>query len=87
MFGQLLIGVVMGRKRVPATWTLTDADGRTLAFAEHSKQGFSVSRGEGKFSFRNKKKSAPHELFREGSDQLLGSTKGMGPPAGFHLAF
>lgn len=86
MLIQVLIRLVMGRKSVPATWTLTDPDGKTLASAIQSKQGIVVSRGEEKFAFRKHRK-AGWQLFRAGSDQPLVSTKGMEPQAEFDRPF
>jgi hypothetical protein len=88
MLGQALVRVVTGRARAPASYTLTDADGKTLASAEHSKQGFVVIRGEGQLSFRKgSKRAAPYQLFRDGSDLPLCSTDGMTLPAEFDLPF
>lgn len=69
---QALIRVMTGGEKPPANpWALKDASGRTLALGEQVKQGFAVSRGEESFSFR--KLSRPYHLYRQGSDQSLGS--------------
>lgn len=71
MVYQAVIRLVTGRQREPASWTLQDEDGRRLAAAEYGKRAFSVtSRGE-TFVFR--RVSRHYELFRQGSDQSLGS--------------
>ncbi len=87
MLGQALIRAVTGRKRVPASWTLTDAAGKTLAAAEHSKDGFAVRCGEEKFTFRKVEKKGPYNLFRDGNEQSLGSTQGMNLMPEFGLPF
>jgi hypothetical protein len=86
MLGQALLRMVTGRKRVPATWSLLGPDGKMLASAEHSKEGFAVTRGTDRLAFRNSKK-AGFQLFREGSAEPLGSSKGMSLPAEFDLPF
>jgi hypothetical protein len=69
---QALIRVVTGGEKPPANpWALKDAAGRTLALGEQVKQQFAVSRGEEHFTFRKVKR--PFHLFREGSEQSLGS--------------
>ncbi len=80
MLGQALIRVVTGRKRVPASWTLTDAEGKVFASAEHSKEAIAVTRGGEKFSFRKVKKIG-HQLFRVGSDQPVSWTESKGSPS------
>lgn len=87
MLGQALVRMVTGRKRVPASWTLTDADGKTLASAEHSKEAIAVTRGAEKFSF-HKVKKVGHQLFRAGSDQPVSWTESKGSPSNeFDLLF
>jgi hypothetical protein len=87
MLGQALVRMVTGRKRVPASWTLTDADGKTLASAEHSKEAIAVTRGGETFSFRKDKKKG-HQLFRPGSDQPLSWTESENAPTNeFDLLF
>lgn len=80
MLGQALVRMMTGRKRVPASWTLTDADGKTLASAEHSKEAIAVTRGGESFSFRKVKKIG-HQLFRAGSDQPVSWTESKGSPS------
>lgn len=87
MLGQMLIRAVTGRKKIPATYTLTDADGRTLFFAEYNaKEGFAISRGEEKYRFRMIKKFG-HKLFRVGDEQPLRSNEGQSPTSEFDLPF
>ena len=72
MLYQALIRVITAAEKPPANpWALKDADGRTLALGERMKQSFAVSRGEESFSFR--KVSRPYHLYRQGSEQSLGS--------------
>jgi len=69
---QALIRVMTGSEKPPPNpWALKDAGGQTLALGERVKQSFAVSRGGESFSFR--KVSRPYHLYREGSDQSLGS--------------
>jgi hypothetical protein len=69
---QALIRLLFGReKRPPNPWLLKDAAGRTLARGERIKQSFAVSRGSESFALR--KVGRPFHLYREGSDQSLGS--------------
>src|ERR1700730_12087863 len=69
---QALIRVMTGSEKPPPNpWALKDASGRTLALGERVKQSFAVSRGEESFSFR--KVSRPYHLYRQGSEQSLGS--------------
>jgi hypothetical protein len=92
---QALIRAMTGGEKPPVNpWVLKDGDGRTLALAEEVKHGFAVSHGEDSFSFR--KVSRPFHLYREGSDQSLGSvgqakfftrTLHMDLPAEFDPAF
>ena len=92
---QALIRVVTGGEKPPPNpWALKDASGRTLALGERVKQSFAVSRGEESFSFR--KVSRPFHLYRQGSEQSLGSvgqekllsgTLHMNLPAEFEPAF
>jgi len=92
---QALIRVMTGGEKPPANpWALKDASGRTLALGERVKQSFAVSRGEESFTFR--KVSRPYHLYRQGSDQSLGSvgqekfftrTLHMNLPAEFDAAF
>jgi hypothetical protein len=67
----LLRGLAGGEKPPDNPFLLKDADGQTLAQAEPLKNDFVVTRGAESFSFR--KVSRPYQLFREGSDQSLGS--------------
>jgi hypothetical protein len=92
---EALIRVMTGGERPPANpWTLKDASGRTLALGERVKESFAVSRGDESFIFR--KVSRPYHLYRQGSDQSLGSvgqekfftrTLHMNLPAEFDAAF
>jgi hypothetical protein len=92
---QALIRVMTGSEKPPPNpWALKDASGRTLALGERVKQSFAVSRGEESFSFR--KVSRPYHLYRQGSEQSLGSvgqekffsrTLHMNLPAEFDPAF
>lgn len=69
---QALLRVMTGADKPPANpWALKDAGGGTLALAEPVKQDFAVSRREESFSFR--KKSRPYHLYRQDSEQSLGS--------------
>jgi hypothetical protein len=69
---QALIRVMTGSEKPPPNpWALKDAGGRTLALGERVKQSFAVSRGEESFFFR--KVSRPYHLYRQGSEQSLGS--------------
>ena len=69
---QALLRVMTGGDKPPTNpWVLKDGEGRALALAEEVKRGFAVSRGEESFSFR--KVSRPYHLYRDGSDQSLGS--------------
>ena len=96
VLGGLLIRVLSGRKKTPATYTMTDTEGRTLFFAEFDpKEGFAVSRGEAKYRFRMVKekirlgivKEVGHKLFREGDEQPLRSNEGMSATSEFDLLF
>lgn len=92
---QALIRMMTGSEKPPPNpWALKDASGRTLALGERVKQSFAVSRGEESFSFR--KVSRPYHLYRQGSEQSLGSvgqqkffstTLHMNLPAEFDAAF
>jgi hypothetical protein len=66
-----LRAVTGGEKPPPNPFLLKDADGRTLAEAEPLKNDFAVTRGGESFAFRKVKR--PYQLFRDGSDQSLGS--------------
>jgi hypothetical protein len=69
---EALIRVMTGAEKPPPNpWALKDGSGRILALGEQVKQSFAVSRGEESFSFR--KVSRPYHLYRQGSDQSLGS--------------
>jgi hypothetical protein len=69
---QALIRVVTGgEKPSPNPWALKDSRGRTLALGEQIKQQFAVGRGADNFTFRRVKR--PFHLFRQGSEQSLGS--------------
>ena len=91
---EALIRVATGGEKPRNPWTLRDETGQALALAEPVKQGFAVSRGGASFTLR--KKSRPYHLYREGSDQSLGSvgqqkfftrTLHMDLPAEFDPAF
>jgi hypothetical protein len=92
---QALIRVMTGAEKPPANpWVLKDADGAALAMGERVRESFAVSRGEESFTFR--KVSRPYHLYRQGSDQSLGSvgqqkffsrTLHMNLPAEFDAAF
>jgi hypothetical protein len=67
-----LIRVMTAAEKPPRNpWALKDAGGQTLALGERVKNSFAVSRGGESFSFR--KVSRPYHLYREGSEQSLGS--------------
>ena len=69
---QVLLRAMKGAEKPSANpLLLKDADGQTLAQAEPLKNDFVVTRGGESFSFR--KVSRPYQLFRQGSDQSLGS--------------
>ena len=69
---EALIRVMTGGEKLPPNpWALKDGAGRTLALGERVKESFAVSRGEESFSFR--KVSRPYHLYRQGSEQSLGS--------------
>ena len=69
---QALLRVTTGGGKPSANpWVLKDEEGRALALAEEVRRGFAVSRGEESFSFR--KVSRPYHLYRDGSEQSLGS--------------
>jgi hypothetical protein len=69
---QVLLRLVTGGEKPPPNpFLLKDADGRTLAQAAPVKNDFVVTRDGESFSFR--KVARPYQLFREGSDQSLGS--------------
>ncbi len=69
---EVLIRMMTGAEKPPPNpWALEDGSGRILALGEQVKQGFAVARGEEGFSFR--KVSRPFHLYRQGSDQSLGS--------------
>jgi hypothetical protein len=92
---QALIRVLTGGEKPPTNpWVLKAEDGTALAMAERVKQSFAVSRGEESFAFR--RVSRPYHLFRQGSEQSLGSvgqekffsrTLHMNLPAEFDAAF
>lgn len=92
---QALLRVTTGGGKPSANpWVLKDEEGRALALAEEVRRGFAVSRGEESFSFR--KVSRPYYLYRDGSEQSLGSvgqekfftrTLHMNLPAEFDPAF
>ncbi len=92
---QALVRVMTGGEKPPPNpWALKDGESRTLALAEEVKQNFVVSRGDESFYFR--KVSRPYHLYRQGSDQSLGSvgqegfftrTLHMNLPAEFDPAF
>jgi hypothetical protein len=72
MLYQALIRMITAAEKPPPNpWALKDAGGRTLALGERVKQSFAVCRGEESFSFR--KLSRPYHLYRQGSEQSLGS--------------
>ena len=72
MLHQALIRMMTGAEKPPPNpWALKDASGQTLALGERVKQSFAVSRGAESFSFR--KVSRPYHLYRQGSEQSLGS--------------
>jgi hypothetical protein len=72
MLHQALIRMITAAEKPPPNpWALKDAGGQTLALGERVKQSFAVSRGEESFSFR--KVSRPYHLYRQGSEQSLGS--------------
>jgi hypothetical protein len=58
-------------KPPPNPYVLKATDGSTLAVARQSKRSFAISRGDEKFSFR--RVARPYHLYREGSEQSLGS--------------
>jgi hypothetical protein len=69
---EVLVRMVKGAEKPPPNpWALKDGSGRILALGEQVKQGFAVGRGEESFSFR--RVSRPFHLYRQGSDQSLGS--------------
>jgi hypothetical protein len=69
---EALIRVMTAAEKPPRNpWALKDAGGQTLALGERVKNSFAVSRGGESFSFR--KVSRPYHLYREGSEQSLGS--------------
>ena len=69
---QALLRVASGGEKPPVNpLLLKGADGQMLAQAEPVKNDFVVTRGGESFSFR--KVSRPYQLFRQGSDQSLGS--------------
>ena len=69
---EVLFRIVTGREKPPPNpWVIKDAGGQTLAVGERVKQSFAVSRGEENFSLR--RVSRPYHLFRQGSEQSLGS--------------
>jgi hypothetical protein len=95
---QALIRVMTGAEKPPANpISLKNAAGETLALAEHRGQGFAVSRGNESFSLRKPSgMPRPFHLYRDGSDQSLGSvgqekffskTLHMKLPPGFDPAF
>jgi hypothetical protein len=67
----VLRAVTGGEKPRVNPFLLKDADGQALAQAEPLKNDFVVTRGGESFSFRKVKR--PYQLFRDGSDQSLGS--------------
>jgi hypothetical protein len=70
---QALTRVLAGREKPQLQpWALKDSAGQTLALAQLMMgKDFAVSRGDESFSLR--KRSRPHHLYRQGSDQSLGS--------------
>ncbi len=69
---QALIRMVAGGEKPQLQpWALKDGGGRTLALAQLTGTDFAVSRGEESFVLR--KRSRPYHLYRQGSDQSLGS--------------
>jgi len=94
LYEALIRVMTAAEKPPPNPWALKDAGGQTLALGERVKQSFAVSRGEESFSFR--KVSRPFHLYRQGSEQSLGSvgqekffsrTLHMNLPADFEPAF
>jgi hypothetical protein len=67
-----LMRLVTGAEKPPANpWALKDPGGNTLALAEQVKTSFAISRGAESYVFRKVKR--PYHLFRQGSEQSLGS--------------
>jgi hypothetical protein len=89
VLGELIVRKATGRPRVPASYTLTEADGRPLFVAEHlhSKEGFAVTRGEEKYRYRKPKGSKQRQLFRDGEEQPLLANAGLSPSSEFDLPF
>ena len=94
LYEALIRVMTAAEKPPPNPWALKDASGQTLALGERVKNSFAVSRGGESFSFR--KVSRPYHLYREGSEQSLGSvgqekffsrTLHMNLPAEFDPAF
>jgi len=69
---QALIRAFAGREKPQLQpWALKDGGGQSLALGQLMGKDFAVSRGEETFSLR--KRSRPYHLYRQGSDQSLGS--------------
>ena len=70
-----LVRVLTGGEKPPVNpWALKDGGGKILALGEQSKQAqssFAVSHGEESFILRQK--GRPFQLFRQGSEQPVGS--------------
>jgi hypothetical protein len=70
--GSALIRAVTGGEKPRAhPWVLKDGEGRTLALGQLAGKEFAVRRGEAGFFLR--KVGRPYHLYRQGSDQSLGS--------------
>jgi hypothetical protein len=69
---QALIRAATGREKPQLQpWALKDGGGQTLALGQLVGKDFAVSRGEESYSLR--KRSRPYHLYRQGSEQSLGS--------------